>query len=448
MTPRRAVSVALCALGLLLATPAGAVEQVPGTGEVVRRPRIGIDVWVNRDEGGVYRAGESMRVYFRTTADAYVLVYNIDTEGFIHLVYPYAPSDPPFVEGGRTVAIPARSDPYDLVADGPPGVEYVVALASPVPFRNLPWFLGDAEDGRDEERQGSEEEQGYIVGDPYVGMARLNERIIPPGHAGDVGTGETWFYIERRVEYPRYVCADCHVHAPFYDPYYSTCSVFDIRVNAAWIHYAPAYVGVAPPRYYYVMRSTAPGHYRRYKEQWSSSDGRAQLRERFAVSHEVKGPRSPVVKERTKPREYFDVRRVRPGRVWEGRDQVLRLRERREDVRRDQLREQERQDRSTLDRLRERGRERLREEQRREPPQKGQPPAVGERQERQRDEQQRRQERRQEQKLEQRREQQQREQQREEQRREQPQRQQPKQEEKRSQQGEKDGKQAPRGRGR
>jgi hypothetical protein len=264
--------------------------------------------------------------------DAYVLLYNIDTEGYIHLIYPYGPSDRPLVEGGQTCVVPSRSDPYELAADGPPGVEYVVALASPVPFRDLPWYLSDTDRGGRAagDEQGDETDEGYIVGDPYVGMEQLNRRIVPPGHEGDVASSDTYFYIDRRVEYPRYVCADCHYHQPYFDPYVGVCSVVDIRVDATWIHYAPVRWGVIRPRYYYVVRSTAPTRYRQWKNQWSTKDGTRLLRERFIVSHDLRGRREGWLKDRTRTREYFDLRRVRQGRIWQGRDEVLRLRERQE----------------------------------------------------------------------------------------------------------------------
>jgi hypothetical protein len=361
----------------------------------VRRGRLDVDVWVNKDEGGVYRPGESMRIYFRTNAGAYVLLYNIDTEGYIHLVYPYGPADPPFVQAGRTCVVPSRSDPYELVADGPPGVEYVVALASPVPFRNLPWYLADTGRGGPPEGgdEGEDMDAGYVVGDPYVGMERLNRRIVPPGQEEGVASSDTYFYIERRVDYPRYVCADCHYHQPYFDPYGAVCSVVDIRVDATWVHYAPVRWGIIRPRYYYTVRSAAPSRYRLWKRQWSSKDGIRLLRERFIVSRDLRGRREDWLKDRARTREYFDLRRMRSGRIWQGRDEVLRLRDRREQVQRQRLEarerardEQLRQDRAREDRLRSSQPKDTRSEVReRRAPDRGQPPPKGDREVKRRD---------------------------------------------------------------
>ena len=321
---RLSAALAGAILAALVAVPALAVTQVSQSGDP--RSRVSVDVWINKEEGGVYQPGENMQVFFRSNADAYVLVYNIDTEGYIHLIYPYGPSDPLRVDGGQSYRIPARHDPYDLVADGPPGMEFVVAVASRYPFRDLPWFLTPGvADASDQPRSDDELDSGVIVGDPYVGMERLNRRILPPAGEEDSDANETYFYIDRRVEYPRYVCADCHYQAFGFDPYLSACPVVEIRVDATWVHYAPVRVGVARPRYYYWVRSSAPDRYRQWKDRWSSLDGSPALRSRFVLEPSQKLMRYREQGGRRVPPEFQNLRRDRPGRLWQGRDEVLRL---------------------------------------------------------------------------------------------------------------------------
>jgi len=304
---------------------AAAATQVPAA-----RGRLDVDVWTNKEEGGVYHSGDRMQVFFRASQDAYVLIYNIDTEGYIHLIYPFRPRDPVRIEGGETYRVPARQDPYDLVAEGPTGVEYVVAIASPLPFQDLPWFLapGLAEESREAYEEGDDLDQGVVVGDPYVGMERLHRRLVPEGREDQVASADTYFYIDRRVEYPRYVCADCHHRTYWFDPYVGHCSVIEIRIDATWARYAPLRVHRARPRYYYTVRSTAPTRYRKWKSRWSSLDGPSTLRSKFVLERERRS--RDVTPRRKTPPEFKDLRRNRPGRFWQGRDQILKVRERRE----------------------------------------------------------------------------------------------------------------------
>lgn len=338
MTPR--IRTALAA-ALLAAAPALAFFAPPTASAANQvaagRGRLTVDVWINKEEGGVFHSGEKMQVYFRANQDAYVLLYNIDTEGYIHLIYPFRPGDPVHVQGGESYRVPSRHDPYDLVAEGPEGVEYVVALASPVPFQNLPWYLapGLSDESRDRGDADSEDdmEDGVIVGDPFVGMERLHRRIVPSGKEDRVATADTYFYIERRVEYPRYVCADCHHRTYWFDPYTNVCNVIEIRIDANWARYVPLRVGSARPRYYYQVRSGAPDRYRAWKERWSSLDGSSNLRTKFVLEREVRDRRlRDGSQRRQSPPEFKDLRRYRPGRLWKGRDEVIPLRDRRERV--------------------------------------------------------------------------------------------------------------------
>jgi len=203
-----------------------------------------------------------------------------------------------------------------------------VAVASRFPFQDLPWYLTSGAPESEGAGRGDEDdelESGAIVGDPYVGMERLNRRILPSQGEGDSDANETYFYIDRRVEYPRYVCADCHYSAFGFDPYLSVCPVIDIRIDATWVRYAPVRVRTARPRYYYWVRPNAPNRYRAWKERWSSIDGGATLRQRFVVERSQRSVRTRDLKNRREPPEFRDLRRSRPGRLWQGRDEVLKL---------------------------------------------------------------------------------------------------------------------------
>ncbi|MCI0405051.1 MAG: DUF4384 domain-containing protein [candidate division Zixibacteria bacterium] len=93
-----------------------------------------IELWADRNNEDTYYEGENITLYFRTNRDAYVLLYNIDAQGNVFLLYPQHPDDPHFVRGGATYELPDRRDDYDLWITGPPGVEFVQAVASLRPF--------------------------------------------------------------------------------------------------------------------------------------------------------------------------------------------------------------------------------------------------------------------------------------------------------------------------
>ena len=265
-----------------------------------REPLV-VDVWTNKGDGAVYSPGERVRVYFRASADCYVTLYNVDTEGYVHLLYPARSGDQHFISGGITYRIPSRRDPYDLVISGPSGIEYIEAVASAAPFHeDLPWYLdtkySEWENDEnpwtifDEEYQYNNDdyeydaEMGMVRGDPYLGIQRINRRMIPEDYPStDYATAATSFYVSARVAYPRYLCYDCHWHDQYFNPYGAGCIVFDMRIDRTWVYSPRIYVPDYRPRYYYRVKDTAPDFYRNKRHFWSSRDGLATLKREFSI---------------------------------------------------------------------------------------------------------------------------------------------------------------------
>ncbi|KPJ59256.1 MAG: hypothetical protein AMJ46_11835 [Latescibacteria bacterium DG_63] len=268
-----------------------------------------IDVWTDKGEGAVYYPGERIRVYFRASRDCYVTLYNIDTQGYVHLLYPSRPFESHFIMGGVTYRIPSRRDPFDLTVGGLHGVEYVEAVASVEPFHSrLPWYLdpeyGDWGDwgedpwtlfGEDYEYYAEDYDyfidRGMVRGDPFLGIQSINQRMVPSDYPSwYYATAYTSFYVGRRVAYPRYLCYDCHWHHPRFDPYGMGCLVFDIRIDRTWVYSPRLVIRDYRPRYYYHIKDTAPLKYKGSRHFWSSKDGLRRLKKEFAPVKPETGP--------------------------------------------------------------------------------------------------------------------------------------------------------------
>lgn len=234
---------------------------------------LGIELWTDRGQDAVYQPGDGIQIKVRTSDDAYLLVYEIDSEGYVHLLFPRA-FGPNFIEGRQTYRIPNDNSRDQLVVDGPTGEGYIVAIASLDPFEAMPWYLRpyDARAaevgyiGRAEEEEGVTSD-GRIVGDPFVAMERIRRQVLEdPDDREAFGTSYTEYYVHERVRYPRYMCYDCHRPSYWqwwdgFDPYYTTCSVFDFRVNWGWA-WGPTYWFNWMPYYVYVVRYDCPPRYK------------------------------------------------------------------------------------------------------------------------------------------------------------------------------------------
>jgi hypothetical protein len=256
-------------IGLVLAPPAA------------RARAMGVDIWTDRGKDAVYEPGEPVEIKVRASDDAYLLVYDIDSEGYVRVLYPYEGGSG-YIAGGHTYRVPPYQSGLQLVVQGPVGQGYVVALVSREPFNALPRFLrpydpqaeGAGYVGEEDDEQDVTSD-GRIMGDPFVAMERIRRQVLYDANDPDLfATGYTSYYIHQPVRYPRYLCNDCHRPNNWawwdgYDPYYTSCSAFDFRVYWGW-SWGPRYWFGTVPYFCYVPRCYPCAPYDRpYYSSWN-----------------------------------------------------------------------------------------------------------------------------------------------------------------------------------
>jgi hypothetical protein len=239
-----------------------------------------VEIWTGRGTGSVYRPGERVDVYMRPAYDCFVIIYDIDTDGNVRLLFPYDSRDDGFVRGGEIYRL-GMSGLGGYYVTGPSGVEYVHVLSSFEPFRPVYWHGQDgyAAYAHDATWRGFSDYWGAAVpprvyGDPFVAMQSINEFICYDAlEAGIAFADFTYFYVEHRVNYPRYLCYDCHGYRPAFHPYVDVCGGFHISFVAcdpyyetySWwwwcspkrVYYGPTYVCNAKKPY-----KKYPKHYK------------------------------------------------------------------------------------------------------------------------------------------------------------------------------------------
>ena len=216
-----------------------------------------ISVWADRERP--YRRGERARIYFRTDEPGYVTVLRVDTDGRIRTLFPLEPWGGAKVLGGRTHEVADTRNGSSYTIDDDPGIGYLFAITSPLPFQYDDITRGDYWDFR-------VIDDGRIQGDPYVALTDLAGRIAP---RGDYQYDITPYYVERHYEYPRFVCYDCHSYVSYdkWDPYASSCSRFRVVIYDDPTYYPYRYhpgrnVVVSRPRRAapkYVFKDAEPG---------------------------------------------------------------------------------------------------------------------------------------------------------------------------------------------
>ena len=201
----------------------------------------GIRLWTSHGE--VYRRGERVRVFFRAERDAFVTVFRVDTDGRVRVLFPREPWESNHVRGGATYDIENYGRHDAFVVDDDDGVGYIFAVASVEPFGYDPFVSADHWDLQ------LMSDSGRVHGDPYVTLEQLVQQIVPDGYA-DYDTHLLPYYVERRYDYPRFLCYDCHTWVPFgrWNPYGYSCPRFTLFIYNDPYYYYPSYW--YPTRYY------------------------------------------------------------------------------------------------------------------------------------------------------------------------------------------------------
>jgi len=189
------------------------------------RPRVAaarrVAVWTDRDDDP-YERGKPARVYVRAEQPSHVAVFRVDTDERIRVLFPREPWGETWVRATRQFEVAGGRGGHSFVVEDGPGIGYVFAVASPRPLDFDDIARGDHWDYR-------AIEGGRITGDPYVALADLAARMAPDD---DYDYDISPYYVERRYEYPRFVCYDCHAYAKYdqWDPYRRACARFRVVV--------------------------------------------------------------------------------------------------------------------------------------------------------------------------------------------------------------------------
>jgi hypothetical protein len=192
-----------------------------------------VSIWTDRDDP--YTRGEIADVYLNVDQPSYVAVFRVDTDGRIRVLFPREPRTDTHVREERKLQGRDARGGQSFLVDDDPGVGYLFALASsePLDFRSI--ARGDSWDYR-------LIDGGRIQGDPYVRLTDLAARLVPEG---DYDYDIAPYYVDRRYDYPRFVCYDCHAYASYreWDPYQSACTRYRIVIRDDPEYYPYRYGG-------------------------------------------------------------------------------------------------------------------------------------------------------------------------------------------------------------
>lgn len=178
--------------------------------------------------GAVLMPGRDINLTFQTSSDAYVIIYNIDSEGYVHLLYP-VDGRPEMINGKKVHFLPEQGAGVTWEVGGDTGIEYIHAIAVDDPSkidRDELYYLAQNSTMPEERRL-------RIDMDPFLAFNMIDEELIPDAERMTPATDYTYFYINRKVDYPGYLCYKCHSPSKIPDPYAMECPEVDIEMIGA-----------------------------------------------------------------------------------------------------------------------------------------------------------------------------------------------------------------------
>src|SRR5262249_30906146 len=116
------------ALNTLFRGAAAAMLLLAAAWAPARASKLDVEVWTDRGEDAVYQEGDNIGIKVRSNGDAYLLVYELDTDGRVNLLYPLK-RGPNRIENHETLNLPDPQSHYQLVIEPNPTTGQAVIVA-------------------------------------------------------------------------------------------------------------------------------------------------------------------------------------------------------------------------------------------------------------------------------------------------------------------------------
>lgn len=93
--------------------------------------------WTERGDGGIYRNGEKLSIFFYSNRNCYLKIYHIDVNGNTQLIFPNPFHRDNFIREKAIYQIPDERYPFTFELGPPFGAEFIKVIASTVQFPDI-----------------------------------------------------------------------------------------------------------------------------------------------------------------------------------------------------------------------------------------------------------------------------------------------------------------------
>lgn len=93
-------------------------------------PTFKVSLWTDRGHGETYYIGDNLHVYFETSKDCYLTIFDIGTSGNIIILFPNEYSNDNLIKADNEYSFPDENDPFYYQILGPPGEEFLKGICT------------------------------------------------------------------------------------------------------------------------------------------------------------------------------------------------------------------------------------------------------------------------------------------------------------------------------
>jgi len=137
MTKKFLLWTVIFALVFALFSGAALAQENSQPQKIIVEPKLPfkINVWVDKGCGSTYRVGENLIVYFESSQDCYLTLFDFTPEGKVRQIFPNRYHKDNFIRAHKVYAVPGERDSFKFGVTPPPGEETIKAVATVSPWR-------------------------------------------------------------------------------------------------------------------------------------------------------------------------------------------------------------------------------------------------------------------------------------------------------------------------
>jgi len=94
------------------------------------RNNLKIELWTDKGKNAVYRIGDEVKFFFRTSDNSYVTLFGVKTCGSISILFPNKTHPDNLLSAGKIYSVPSKKDSHTITVCPPTGIEVIKAVAT------------------------------------------------------------------------------------------------------------------------------------------------------------------------------------------------------------------------------------------------------------------------------------------------------------------------------